>query len=78
MKEPGSYAEAAAVERDGWAADDSDDEGQAVKVKGKSQPIKWNVLFLDLLEILMRNVLFPFSDGTHLLDSFPSLLYPVG
>jgi hypothetical protein len=27
MKEPGSYAEATKVERDGWAADDSDEEG---------------------------------------------------
>lgn len=26
MKEPGSYAEAKAVEQDGWAAEDSDEE----------------------------------------------------
>lgn len=43
MKEPGSYAEAAAVERDGWAADSDDEaegEGESVKAKANSKPVK--------------------------------------
>ena len=41
MKEPGSYAEAAAVERDGWAADDSDEEGDGpVKAKATKKSVK--------------------------------------
>lgn len=41
MKEPGSYAEAAAVERDGWAADSDDEgEGDTVKVKANPKPVK--------------------------------------
>ena len=33
MKEPGNYAEAVAVKQDGWAAEDSDEEGSFITMK---------------------------------------------
>ena len=33
MKEPGNYAEAVAVKQDGWAAEDSDEEGSFINMK---------------------------------------------
>lgn len=42
MKEPGSYAEAVAVKQDGWAAEDSDEEGTHVNV------LVFHVIFLIL------------------------------
>ena len=58
MKEPGSYAEAVAVKQDGWAAEDSDEEGSSISTEFHYIFMRLSITIISLAPLTKLKKLF--------------------